>query len=188
MYAKIEPSGCGVRHGMVEIRICFYLEPDDYGYDKHYVNVVDVSSPEYLAGYKGKVNEIGQPIDYTDYKKWLDTLPHVWQNNPFHNHFIKVEPDTTDNEIQALAKSYLEEAYIKWATGVNLADPEATLKNHGKTREWNDAQLTEEWSQLDFGNLSKEEEEKVESIQIRIDACIARVESVKNMTNVIRIK
>ena len=37
MYVKIEPSGCNVRKGMVEIRFCMYLDPTDYGYDKKYI-------------------------------------------------------------------------------------------------------------------------------------------------------
>jgi hypothetical protein len=94
MYVKIEPSGVCERKGMVQVRYCMYLESGDYGYDKHYVEVPVI--PE--GGYPGKVDEMGRPIDSTDYQKWIDGLSKVWQNNPFHNHFVYVEPTATDKE------------------------------------------------------------------------------------------
>ena len=90
MYVKIEPSGCNVRKGMVEVRLCMYLDSMDYGYEKHYVEVDG-----------------------------------AWQNNPFHNHFIQVEPDTTDKEIMDIAEAFLHEAYAKWAQ-----EQELDLKNN----------------------------------------------------------
>lgn len=111
MFVKVEPSGCCERKGMVRIRFCMYLELDDYGYDKHHVQVPVI--PE--AGYPGKVDSLGQPIDMEDCNKWLDSLPKVWQNNPFHNHFIYAEPDVTDEEIRDIGEAFLHEAYIKWA-------------------------------------------------------------------------
>lgn len=85
MYVKVEPSGCCERNGMVQVRLCFYLEPGDYGYEKHYVEI------------DGK-----------------------WQTNPFHNHFIYVEPNTTDTEIIDIGEAFLQEAYTKWATDSKL--------------------------------------------------------------------
>lgn len=54
---------------------------------------------------------------------------YAWQNNPFHNHFIYVEPDTTDEEIMDIGEAFLDEAYIKWDSGLNLASSEYQLRN-----------------------------------------------------------
>ena len=112
-YVRIEPSGCCERKGLVQVRFCMYLESDDYGYEKHYVSVPDMSGKEYT----GKRDPTGDPVDSTDYKKWLDSLPKIVQNNPFHNHFIYVEPKTSDKEIMDIGRVFLEEAYIKWTSG-----------------------------------------------------------------------
>ena len=111
MRVKVEPTGCCERKGMVQVRFCMYLEPGDYGYDKHHVQVPVI--PE--EGYQGKVDERGSPIDIEDYNKWLDSLPKEWQNNPFHNHFIYVEPNATDKQILDIGEAFLTEAYQKWA-------------------------------------------------------------------------
>jgi hypothetical protein len=116
MYVKIEPSGCCQRHGMVQVRLAMYLDEPDYGYAKHHVQV-PVIPP---SGYPGEVDTMGQPKDTAAFLAWLDALPKVWQNNPFHNHFIQVEPTTTDKEIADIAKAFLQEAYVKWATGKRL--------------------------------------------------------------------
>ena len=110
MYVKVEPSGCCERKGMLQIRFSFYLDPIDFGYKKHHIEVPVI--PE--GGYPGKVDEQGSPIDIKDYEKWLKKLPTVWQNNPFHNHFIYVETDISDKEIMDIGKAFLAECYIKW--------------------------------------------------------------------------
>jgi len=38
-----------------------------------------------------------------------------YSNNPFHNHFIQVEPDAMDKESMDIAEAFMDEAYIKWA-------------------------------------------------------------------------
>ena len=111
MYVKVEPSGCCERKGMVQVRFCMYLDGKDYGYDKHHIQVPVIPK----EGYPGKVDDTGMPLDIKDFNEWLDSLPKVWQNNPFHNHFIQVEPDTTDKTIMDIAEAFLHEAYIKWA-------------------------------------------------------------------------
>jgi len=111
MYVKVEPSGCCERKGLVQIRFCMYLDEGDYGYNAHHVQVPVM--PE--EGYKGDVDGEGRPKDEKDYQKWIDSLPKIWQTNPFHNHFIYVEPDTTDDEIMDIGEAFLQEAYIKWA-------------------------------------------------------------------------
>lgn len=116
MFVKVEPSGCCERKGMVQVRFCMYLELADYGYGKHHVNLPVIPK----KGYQGKVDGMGSPIDMEDYNKWVDSLPKEWQNNPFHNHFIYVEPDTTDKEIVDIGQAFLHEAYVKWATDSKL--------------------------------------------------------------------
>lgn len=116
MFVKIEPSGCCERKGMVQIRFCMYLDKSDYGYEKHYIQVPDFTGTKY----KDKVDKEGNPVDSKDYQKWVDGLPKVWQSNPFHNHFIQVNPDTTETEIMDIAEAFLHEAYIKWASDAKL--------------------------------------------------------------------
>jgi len=38
----------------------------------------------------------------------------TWQTNPFHNHFIRVPTDTTDEEIAKQANKLLPQFYGKW--------------------------------------------------------------------------
>ncbi len=95
-YVKIEPSGCCERKGMVQVRFSMYLELGDYGYDKHHVQI-----------------PIGIKEGMSDSE--IDELPKSWQDNPFHNYFIYVEPDTSESEIMDIAEAFLHEAYIKWS-------------------------------------------------------------------------
>ncbi len=111
MFAKINPTGCEERKGLVKVRIDFYLDPADARYSERHIQVVDISSNKYLKGYTGKVN------DAVAYQKWLDTLPKVWQDNPFHCHFIQVAPDATDASILSLAKEHLVNFYEAWSGG-----------------------------------------------------------------------
>jgi hypothetical protein len=115
MYVKIEPSGCCERKGLVQIRLCMYLDDKDYGYESHHVQVPDFTGVEY----KGEMKD-GSPVDSVDYQKRIDSLPKIWQNNSFHNHFIQVNPDTTETEIMDIAEAFLHEAYIKWASDTKL--------------------------------------------------------------------
>ena len=111
MYVRVEPSGCCERKGMVQVRFSMYLEPTDYGYDKHHVQVPVI--PE--EGYQGKVDAWGNPVNAKHFEKWIDALPKKWQNNPFHNHFIYVEPTISDESILAIAEETLHQAYKKWS-------------------------------------------------------------------------
>jgi hypothetical protein len=103
MYLRVEPSGCAERSGKVQIRFCFYLEPGDYGYGKHHKQVPKIPA----AGYPSVKKIQGDTA-------WLSSLPKVWQTNPFHNHFIYVEADTTDEEILDIGQTYLVDAYAQW--------------------------------------------------------------------------
>jgi len=109
MRFEVELSGLSIRHGRIQIRFCLYLDPDDYGYEKHFVDV----PIEPLEGYSG-FGENGQPIDNDHYNEWLDSLPTVKRINPFHNHFIQVDPDITDEEILFLGEWTLLTAKRKW--------------------------------------------------------------------------
>lgn len=111
MLVKVEESGCCVRKGMVQVRFGFYLEPADARYEEHHIQV-PIIPPE---GYPGEVDAEGNPTDWETYNAWLESLPKKWQNNPFHNHFIYVEPDITDGEIMDIGEAFLKESYGKWS-------------------------------------------------------------------------
>ena len=94
-----------------------YLDKGDYGYKTHYVEMPVMNEGK---DYPGKRDENGWPVDMDELNKWTATLPKAWQNNPFHNHFIYIEPDTTDEEIMEIAEAFLHEAYVKWASDEKL--------------------------------------------------------------------
>ncbi len=100
MLVKIEPSGCTERKGLVQIRFWMYLESGDYGYEKHHVRVPERP----LTDAEG-----ADPV-------LADLVPKIWQNNPFHNHFIYAEPEISDKVIMDIGQAFLEDAYIKWAS------------------------------------------------------------------------
>lgn len=113
MYYKIEKSGCNERKGLVEIRFDCFLDPDDYNYSEHHVQVPVI--PE--GGYPGKLKETGEPVDQADYDRWFNKLEKVWQNNPFCCHFMQFEPEITDGEIIAAGDKFLKMAYENWQKG-----------------------------------------------------------------------
>jgi hypothetical protein len=117
LFAKIEPSGCCVRKGTVQIRICFYLEPTDFGYDIHHIQVPDFTGQVY----SGEVGTLGNPVVPIAYQAWVDTLPKVWQVNPFHNHFIYVAADAQKNDIKQAMKDYLKEFWDIWSSGKEIS-------------------------------------------------------------------
>ena len=110
---KINHSGCNERKGLCEIRYDLFLDPGDYGYDQHYVNVP--VWPE--SGYPGAKDAMGMPSSQLDYEAWLASLPRVWQNNPFCCHFMQHEPTVTDAEILASGEKFLAMAYENWQKG-----------------------------------------------------------------------
>jgi len=112
-YGVIEPSGCGEFKGRVKIRIDCFLTPESSYYDQYGgAYVVDTASKEYLAGYKGaKDDKTGEPLDWDAYNKWLDSLPTVWQDNPFHSHFVYYDTTVLDDSIKAQIASVTEYFY-----------------------------------------------------------------------------
>jgi len=113
---KIEPTGCCERKGMRQIRLCFYLEPGDVRYAEHHLNLPVMPKD----GYQGAKDERGNPDSIDDYKAWRDTLPKKWQTNPFHNHFIRVPLDATDEDIAKQAEALLPQFYAQWKRGKKL--------------------------------------------------------------------
>jgi hypothetical protein len=121
MYYKIEKSGCCERKGMVQIRYCFYLDKEDYGYEKHYIDVPII--PEDFD-YKRDEKIIEEEI-----KK----LPTEKKLTPFHNHFSYFSPEATDKEIKDAGDKFLNEAYDFWKKDEfpnvqNLTKPTASSK------------------------------------------------------------
>ena len=110
MYFKINPSGCGERKGLCEVRYDLYLDLGDYNYIEHHVTV-PVFPPE---GYPGAKDETGFPLDIEDYKAWVSTLLTVTRDNPFCCHFFQHEPTVTDEEILAKGEEVLIMAYQNW--------------------------------------------------------------------------
>ncbi len=98
MIAKFNSTGTHHIHkGFLKVRIDLIPEPGDKTYSIHHVQV-PVIPPE---GYRGKVDEMGGPVDIDDYKSWIDGLPKVWQTNPALSHFVKINADTVLDEVFA---------------------------------------------------------------------------------------
>ena len=130
MYYKVEKTGCSERKGMVQIRYCLYLDEDDYGYEKHYVEVPIIPAKGYPYG----MDETGKPDDLDDYLVWRNSLPTEMVHNPFHNHFVQVEPDITDEEIEYLGEVACIECKRLWDKNSNLGESKETFKNQPVVR------------------------------------------------------
>ena len=119
-YARINHTG--VHKGRVQVVNSFYLEPTDPNYDKCQA-YVPIFPPE---GYPGKVDKEGNPAKQADYDTWVDGLPHVWQNNPFHNHVLYFDKDTDDATIKAKIEEALNYFYTfhqkMWTDGTVFID------------------------------------------------------------------
>jgi hypothetical protein len=112
-YGVIEKSGCGEFKGKVKIRIDCFLKPESPYYDQYGgAYVVDTTSQKYLDGYPGKVDEkTGEPLNWEDYNKWWDGLPTVWQENPFHSHFVYYDTTVLDDAIKSKLAEVTEYFY-----------------------------------------------------------------------------
>jgi len=111
-YGIIEPSGCGEFKGRVKVRFDMFMTLDAPYYEKHHIYTVDWDSPEVMAGYPGEVDEkTGEPLNWEDYQKWFDALPHIWVNNPFHSHFAYFDTSVADEEIKAKIAGITEYFY-----------------------------------------------------------------------------
>ena len=116
MYAKVNPSGCAERHGLVQVRLDLFLEAGDARYNDSRFYVVDETSRKYLKGYTGKVNPDGSPVDEGAYATWEASLPRVWQKERcFHHHIIYLDPYTLkDEQITAAMALHLPNFYKAW--------------------------------------------------------------------------
>jgi hypothetical protein len=113
MYYKINPTGCGEKKGLVEIRFDCFFEEHEPEYAKHYFTFP--VWPE--SGYPGKVDEVGDPIDNNNYIKWRESLPTESHENPFVCHFRCFEPDITDEDILKAAEEILTMSYKNYKDG-----------------------------------------------------------------------
>ena len=111
MHIKIEPSGCCERKGLVQVRLCFYLGPTDTRYDEHVVTVPERELTD---------KELANPA-------LAAKVPTVQRSNPFHNHFIYVNPLTTDAEILDIAEEFAKGAYATWAESAPIAIKNKTI-------------------------------------------------------------
>jgi hypothetical protein len=106
---KFEPSGTCVNKEYIRIRLDLYPSPGSLSYDSHRIYSVDYDSPEWLAGYPGKMNGIDGPTDPFDYQKWFDTLPHEWVTTPALCYLLRVPYDIS---IAGLSGFILQELNI----------------------------------------------------------------------------
>ena len=121
-YTKIESSGCCIHKGWIQVRLCFYLEPADPRYNEHHVYVIDETSQAWKKGYKGAKDSMGSPVNQADYDAWIAGLPHIWRDNPFHNHFIFVDAVTPNTEILKQAQDSFNEFFAGWSEGKDMLD------------------------------------------------------------------
>lgn len=119
-YVKIEPSGCCIYKGRIQVRLSFCLEPTDPRHSEHHVYVVDEMSPLFKSGYKGKLGAMGAPVNQADHDAWIASLPHVWRDNPFHNHLIYVDATTSNAEILRQAQASFQEFFAGWSDGKSM--------------------------------------------------------------------
>lgn len=99
MFVKIENTGCCELNQMLQIRFAMYLDIDDYGYEKTRAEVFERDLTEEELKDEALANLVAK----------------IWQTNPFHNHFIYIDPPLTDVEILDLGEALLKEAYRKWS-------------------------------------------------------------------------
>lgn len=111
-------------HGNIAVKLEFYLDPADYGYEQTYVSVSDFTG----ATYKGKLDKDGQPRNPEDYQAWMDSLPRKWQLNPFHNHFIYLPPDYANKDVEREISFHLPNFYAAWSAGKTMRSGWATEK------------------------------------------------------------
>lgn len=114
--ARIEPTGCCVHKGKIQLRFSFYLEPSDPRYEEHHIKVPIIPA----EGYPGEVDAMGNLVNIEDYINWTETLPKEWQNNPFHNHFVYVDADVTDGKIKQLIRESYDEFFGIWGKGKDI--------------------------------------------------------------------
>ncbi len=106
--AKFNPTGTHVKDGRLKVRIDIYPNPGTKTYDIHHIEV-PVIPPE---GYPGEVDKDGNPLNYEDYETWLESLPKVWQTNPFLCHFIVIDKDMFRDALEQYVKEIFDQATL----------------------------------------------------------------------------
>lgn len=94
---KFNETGTHIQHGILKVRVDVYPSPTDKTYPIHYVDKPII--PE--GGYPGEVDIEGNPINQEDYNNWIASLPTKKELNPCLCHFIKIDPETTRQELEA---------------------------------------------------------------------------------------
>ena len=116
-YARIETSGLALREGKIQIRLAFYLNEGDAGYARCHIRTHDFSG----AVYAGEIDEAsGAASDLESYGEWEASLPEIWRDNPFHNHFIYTEAALSDTELGEMTADYMGQFYGIWAEGGDI--------------------------------------------------------------------
>jgi len=110
MIAKVEMIQQWPDEDVMRVRINYYRELADLGYDEHHVQVPVI--PE--GGYPGKV-----PVDRKDYDEWIKGLPEVWQNNPCLNQFIQISIDTTKAQLKDIMREHIKRLKANYPDVVN---------------------------------------------------------------------
>lgn len=112
MKISFNPSGTHVHKQVLKAR--FDLVPDvgDKTYAGQHVFVVDETSAAWLAGYKGKLNAEGSPVNQAQYDAWIAGLPHIWRTNPCLSWFIAVPETFTVPDIETYLASLLNKDTI----------------------------------------------------------------------------
>lgn len=162
-YAVVNKSGCGVHKGNCQIRLDFYLESEAPRYNERYLYLVDVTSVKYLTGYLGKVDEEGNPINQEDYDNWWESLPRVWENTPFHSHFVYLSADFTQEDIKREIETHLANFYTAFQAEWDKVDGGM---RHGWTTE----------TRITPTDYSKTE--SAISYQARVTECQAAIDSL----------
>ncbi len=103
MQIVFNSSGTHVHKDALKVRLDLYPSETDKSYSQNYIYVPVI--PE--TGYPGKVDKEGNPINQEDYKKWLDSLPHIWKLNPCLSVFVKVDENIT----KELLTQYIGDIY-----------------------------------------------------------------------------
>lgn len=97
-FAKINKSGCCERHGNVQVRVDFYLDPTDPRYNDTYIDIP-------------VLDKEGEPTGKV-YK----------QLSPFHSHFMYFSPDVTEAEILKEAEYHLPNFYTAFQNQWDKSD------------------------------------------------------------------
>ena len=121
-YAKINPTGCTERYGLIQVRLDLFLESGDVRYDDPRFYVIDTTSKKYVLGFTGKLDKEGQPRDPEAYAAWEASLPRVWlPERCFHHHFIYLDPYTLrDEQITEAIARHLPNFYAAWVAEWDL--------------------------------------------------------------------